>query len=133
MNLKNETPKPGTVLAPWIVKKIAKATEEHQKTLGIQSIQGALGDLELQAATLLRADLISQPSLSGFVPADFLHLLNSGGISAMSTLERAALIIIEVDSRTVCPKIQSENDLLEFSKIKWFALGSLLMEYCDEK
>jgi len=114
----------------WIAVKLAQHAIEHQKTHGLSNLEVALGDLEAQSATIFRAELAAWPTLADLVSAEFLNLLQQGVLSVMTTLERASLVLIEADSRSVSGAIHAD-DLAEFTHLKWQALVSLLREVVE--
>ncbi len=111
----------------WIAEKIAARSKELMDRIGLPSLDKAFSELEDEAAILLRADLQRCPALGSLVPAEFLHLLQQGSFSALSTLERAAMVLIEADAREAIVAINADN-LEEFTRLKWESLGSLLKE-----
>ena len=114
-------------IPPWMSSKVARLTADYQRATEFLSLPEALGELEFQSATILRAELVAFPCLALFVSKEFLRLLRQNAIGAFRPIEGAALVIIEADAQALTPAT-NPNDLAEFTRLKWQALGSLLQE-----
>ena len=88
-------------LPEFMTSKIAESAFELQKVLGLPSLAAAIGQIEVEAAVLLRAELSQWPALAELVPSDFLKLLKEGSYSVMTTYERAAIVVVNIDAQAI--------------------------------
>ena len=127
MNPKNETQGEATP-ASWEVRKIAQIASDHQKSQSLASLDAAYYQLELEALTTLAGELKAFPALAVFIPKSTAAVILTGSTAALSTLERAAFILVENDARTCAVILDKITDasISDFLKIKWAALGRFL-------
>ncbi len=116
-----------TTIPCWIASKITASAIELKGILALPSISVAFGELESRTHILLRAELLVFPALAELVPADFVKLLVAGSFSALSSYERAAMVLIEIDAQSLSIAINLDNQA-EFTHLKWQALACLLQE-----
>lgn len=111
----------------WMSEKVARLVRREQKEL---SFSETLYQMEYRSAICLQSELQVDPRLAEAVSEDFRIALCAGTGSNLTPLERASIVILEEDAVSALPDT-FEAFMLEFLRLKWRALASLLKGGAD--